>query len=158
MVALATIMGFYSATDFQPDSSVGYLAKRVHQLARAGLEPVLAEEGLTFTQWHALVSIYFGRGATPIELARDLSYDKGATTRLLDVLEGRGWIERQRGRDDRRSIRLTLTATGEDVTRRGRLRVIEAWNGWLEDWPAAEVTAAVAMLQRLRDTLTEKVS
>ncbi len=151
-------MPFYSAADFEPDSSVGYLAKRVYQLSRAGLEPVLAEEGLTFTQWHALVSIYFRRGATPIELARDLSYDKGATTRLLDVLVERGWVERERGREDRRSIKLTLTAEGEAVTRRGRLRVIDAWNGWLADWPDADIAAAVATLQRLRDTLTEKLA
>lgn len=151
-------MGFYSATDFQPDCSVGYLAKRVHQLAQAGLEPVFAAEGLTFIQWHAVVSIYFGRGATPAELARDLSYDKGATTRLLDALEARGWVERLRDRADRRSIQLKLTPAGEDVARRGRLRVIEAWNGWLADWPHDDIAAAVATLQRLRDTLAEKVA
>lgn len=150
-------MQFYSATDFQPDCSVGYLAKRVHQLAQAGLEPVIAAEGLTFIQWHALVSIYYERGGTPVELARDLSYDKGATTRLLDVLEGRGWIERVRGQDDRRSIRLRLTPEGEAVAVRGRNQVIDAWNGWLADWPHDEIAAAVSTLQRLRETLAEKV-
>lgn len=151
-------MEFYSATDFAPDCSIGYLARRVQQLSAAGLEPVFAAEGLTNIQWHALTSIYFGRGATPVELARDLTYDKGATTRLLDVLEARGWIERRRGDDDRRSVKLTLTRAGEAVTRRVRLQVIDAWNGWLADWPHAEAAAAVATLQRVRDTLLEKVA
>lgn len=151
-------MGFYSATDFEPDSSIGYLARRVHQLAQIGLEPVFAAQGLTNIQWHALISIYFGRGATPISLARDLSYDKGATTRLLDVLEARGWVSRDRTAADRRSIRLALTRAGEDVTRRTRLGLVDAWNGWLIDWPHDETAAAVATLQRLRDTLLEKVA
>jgi DNA-binding MarR family transcriptional regulator len=150
-------MSFYSATDFQPDSSVGYLAKRVHQLAQAGLEPTLAELGLSFIQWHALVSIYFGRGATPAALARDLSYDKGATTRLLDVLVARGWVTRERTADDRRLVELSLTEEGEAIARQGRLRVIEAWNRWLADWSHEDAAAAVSVLQRLRDTLQEKV-
>lgn len=151
-------MGFYSTTDFQPDSSVGYLARRVHQLTQAGLEPVFAAEGLTNIQWQALISIYFNRGETCAALARDLSYDKGATTRLLDVLEAKGWATRERGRDDRRLVGLTLTQAGEEVTQHVRVRVIEAWNGWLRDWPDADVEGALATLQRLRDTLTAKTA
>lgn len=151
-------MGFYSATHFEPDSSVGYLARRVHQLAQLGLEPVFAAQGLTNIQWHALISIYFARGTTPIELARDLSYDKGATTRLLDVLEAHGWVVRDRATGDRRSIRLALTPAGEEVTQRTRLKLIDAWNGWLSDWPNDDIAAGVATLQRLRDTLVKKIA
>ena len=75
MIATATIMGFYSDADFVPDVSVGYLCKRVHQLAQAGLEPVFAREGLTNVQWHALISIRFGRGTTGAALARDLGIE-----------------------------------------------------------------------------------
>ncbi len=151
-------MGFYSATDFEPDCSVGYLARRIHQLAQTGLEPVFAAEGLTNIQWHALVSIYFRRGATPLGLARDLSYDKGATTRLLDVLEAKGWVVRERTPDDRRSLQLNLTPEGERITQHTRLKLIDAWNAWLADWPHDDVAAAVATLQRVRDTLLEKLA
>lgn len=151
-------MGFYSATDFEPDSSVGYLARRIHLLAQAGLEPVFAAEGLTNIQWHALISIYFAKGVTPAGLARDLAYDKGATTRLLDALEARGWVTRERPRDDRRSVRLGLTREGEAVARHVRLKLIDVWNGWLADWPHDDVAAAIAMLQRVRDTLAEKIA
>lgn len=151
-------MGFYSATDFEPDCSVGYLARRVHQLTQAGLEPMFAAEGLTNIQWHALISIYFGRGPTPAALARDLSYDRGATTRLLDVLEAKGWVTRERGQDDRRLVTLKLTAKGDAIAAHGRLRLIEIWNQWLGDWSHDDIGAAVAMLQRLRDTLMEKAA
>lgn len=151
-------MGFYSATDFEPDCSVGYLARRVHQLTQAGLEPMFAAEGLTNIQWHALISIYFGRGATPAALARDLSYDRGATTRLLDVLEGKGWVTRERAQDDRRLVTLKLTTKGDAIAAQGRLRLIEIWNQWLGDWSHDDIGAAVAMLQRLRDTLMEKAA
>ena len=150
-------MGFYSDAEFVPDVSVGYLCKRVAQLSQAGLEPVFAREGLTNIQWHALTSIYFGRGATSAALARDLSYDKGATTRLIDQLEARGWVVRSREHDDRRLVALKLTPDGETVARRCRQHVIAAWNGWLADWKQQEVAETVAVLQRLRGTL-EKVT
>lgn len=150
-------MGFYSDADFSPDCSIGYLSKRIYQLAQAGLEPVFATEGLTFVQWHALLSIYLGRGATSAALARDLAHDKGATTRLIDVLEARGWVTRHREHDDRRLVALKLTAEGDRVAHRCRGHVIAAWNGWLDDWPRADVTATIATLQRLRDRL-EKVA
>ena len=146
-------MGFYSDADFLPDSSIGYLSKRIHQLAQAGLEPVFAAEGLTFVQWHALLSIYFGKGTTCAALARDLAYDKGATTRLIDALEARGWVTRTREDDDRRLVALKLTAKGEQVAHRCRTKVMDAWNGWLADWPQAEVAETIATLQRLRATM-----
>lgn len=148
-------MGFYSDGDFVPDTSVGYLCKRVAQLSQAGLEQVLAREGLTYIQWHALVSIYFGRGTTSAALARDLAYDKGATTRLIDQLELRGWAVRSREHDDRRLIALRLTPAGEALAHRLRLRVIDAWNGWLADWEGGDIAQAVALLQRLRATLEQ---
>ena len=146
-------MEFYSDADFLPDCSIGYLAKRVHQLAQAGLEPVFAAEGLSFVQWHALLSIHFGRGATSAALARDLAYDKGATTRLIDVLEARGWVTRHREHDDRRLVALKLTDEGNRVAHRCRARVMEKWNGWLADWPQADVAETIATLQRLRAKL-----
>ena len=150
-------MGFYNDADFQPDISLGFLCKRVHQLAQIGLEPLFAREGLTFVQWHALISIFFERGTTSAALARDLSYDKGATTRLIDSLEARGWVTRSREHDDRRLVALKLTEEGERIARRCRDRVIEAWNEWLGDWSHAEIAATIATLQRLRVTM-EKVT
>ena len=105
-------MQFYSPEAFNPDVSIGYLARRVFQLSHAALEPMFADAGLTGTQWSALVSIWFGR-TTCAEIARELNYDKGATTRLMDVLEERGWVTRDRDRQDRRFVNLALTPTGQ---------------------------------------------
>lgn len=148
-------MGFYSDADFAPDISVGYLCKRVAQLSQVGLEPMFAREGLTNTQWHALISIHFGRGATSAALARDLAYDKGATTRLIDQLEARGWVVRSREHDDRRMVALKLTPEGEALARRVRLKLIDAWNDWLADWDDGDVRQAIGTLQRLRATLEQ---
>ncbi|SFP69757.1 MarR family winged helix-turn-helix transcriptional regulator [Sphingomonas rubra] len=146
-------MGFYDESDFRPDRSIGYLVRRVHQLGIAGIESVFAAEGLTGTQWQALVSIWFGRGGTAAELARDLGHDKGAMTRLVDQLAERGWITRERTTEDRRCIRLVLTEEGVAVALRCKARVVACWNEWLADWPEGEVERLIDLLQKLRGTL-----
>ena len=150
-------MAFYSDLDFSPDCSLGYLARRAFQLSSMGLEPVFAPEGLNLTQWSALVSIHFERGATPAELARDLAHDKGATTRLVDGLVERGWVERTRDSGDRRQVKLALTAEGERVAQHCRSKVIACWNHWLKDWNPAESAELVRLLQQLRVTLSSAV-
>lgn len=148
-------MSFYADSTFEPDRSIGYLVRRIHQSGAAAIEPLFAAEGLTGTQWQALVSIWFGRGATAAELARDLGHDKGAMTRLVDQLEERGWVERTRAADDRRCILLELTVEGEAVALRCKKRVLECWNGWLADWPSHEVEMLIGLLQKLRGTIAE---
>lgn len=148
-------MAFYTESNFFPDQSVGYLIKRNFRFCGEALTPAFAAEGITFTQWQALISIYFGRATNGAELAQDLAHDKGATTRLIDVLEEKGWVTRQRDTDDRRCVNLSLTAAGNEMAKRARLRVIACWNDWLADWDPADVTTLVALLQRLEATLAK---
>jgi DNA-binding MarR family transcriptional regulator len=151
-------MAIYTPQYFEPDCSLGYLARRVHQIGAGALEPVFAAEGITGPQWSALASIWFKRGATSAELARDMAHDKGAMTRLVDSLEAKGWVTRERCTDDRRVVNLTLTPEGEAVAIRVRLSVIDCWNRWLSDWDEDEVTTMISMMQKLRDTLLIKTA
>lgn len=146
-------MQFYSPDDFEPGCSIGYLVRRTYQIGLAALEPMFAEEGLSGIQWSALMSLWFERGSTCAELARDLHHDKGAMTRLVDTLEQRGWLTRVRDTDDRRIINLTLTDEGRAIASRCRIRVVDYWNMVLKDWDRSEVATLVALMQKLRMTM-----
>ncbi len=146
-------MAFYESDTFVPDISVGYLLRATHQISVAGLDHVFADEGMTAVQWQALLALNFGAASTCVELARHLNYDKGAMTRLVDQMEASGWIGRQRDPQDRRVIRLELTAEGQAAARRCKERVLACWNEWLADWSHEEIAGLIATLQRLRSTL-----
>jgi|CoawatStandDraft_6_1074263.scaffolds.fasta_scaffold04702_4 DNA-binding MarR family transcriptional regulator len=151
-------MAFYSESDFQPGTSIGYLARRVFQLTATALEPVFVPDDITMTQWSALVSIHFNSGGTCAELARDLSHDKGATTRLVDALVDMGLVERGRDAADRRIVTLSLTAKGTAIAQRARSRVIDCWNDWLDDWDHDEARELIRLLDKLRGTLADKTA
>ncbi len=146
-------MVFYTKTAFTPECSLGYQARRVHQLGQGLTEPIFADEGMSGTQWSALMSIWTGRATTCADLSRDLSHDKGATTRLVDTLEQRGWVTRSRAADDRRILNLELTTDGEAVAIRCRDRVIDYWNRLLVDWDKTEIETLIGLMQKLRITL-----
>lgn len=148
-------MSFYSDSNFDPEQSIGYLMRRSTQLGTTALEPVFAAAGITKTQWSALVAIHFNRASTCAMVARDLCHDKGATTRLVDTLEERGWIVRARAEDDRRIVHLALTPSGEAIAAEVRDVVIARWNEWLKDWNEKDVSELIRLLQRLRTTLQD---
>ena len=151
-------MAFYTRSAFGPECSLGYLSRRIHQIGQSLIEPVFADEGMSGTKWSALMSVLAGRSATCADLSRDLSYDKGATTRLVDTMEQRGWVTRSRAPDDRRVLNLELTDMGEAAAIRCRDRVIDYWNMLLTGWDPAEVETLIDLMQKLRTTLDDALT
>jgi DNA-binding MarR family transcriptional regulator len=143
-------MSFYDSVPFSPESSIGYLSRRFYQAQVAALEPIFAAEGISMTHWSALVFIYVRGTTTGIEVARDLAYDKGAVTRLLDTLEAKGLLTRTRNTDDRRCVDVTLTDKGREIGLRCKAQVTARWNSWLEDWDPTDVHHLLQSLGRLR--------
>lgn len=148
----------FTDSSFSPETSPGYLVRMIHQMNVAAVDRTLAQDGLTAMQWTALVSLHFRHADTCGGLARKLGHDKGAMTRLIDQMEAKGWVSRQRDDEDRRLIRLTLTPVGTTTALAAKRKVIACWNGFLADWSDADVAEMIAMLQRLRHTMEEKMA
>ena len=131
------------------EDSPGRLIRAVHRELGGYAEPQFAKTDLTFSQWLALKINYEGAGETPGELARELKMTSGAVTRLLDVLEARQFLERHRDADDRRLIRLILTASGITKVREMALLLATAWNGVLTDFDQAEFANLIGSLKKV---------
>ncbi|GLU34839.1 MarR family transcriptional regulator [Trinickia caryophylli] len=99
--------------DFPLDEAVGYLLAR----AKSGLsnlvsQRTMSELGITSTQGSMLFMIGSGRCPLAADLARHYGIDASAVTRLVDRLEKRKLLSRVRSSEDRRAVRLELTADG----------------------------------------------
>ncbi len=66
---------------------------------------------------HALMELANGP-LSQSELTAALRLERSSVTRLVDRLEARGWVERARHPEDRRSVLLRLTADGERAAAR----------------------------------------
>ncbi|MFP1629537.1 MarR family winged helix-turn-helix transcriptional regulator [Streptomyces sp. 5K101] len=86
-----------------------YAAQRA---VTAAYRPLLAELGLTYPQYLAML-VLWERGEVPVkELAAALRLDYGTVSPLLKRLESAGLVRRERSAADERSVRLVLTDEG----------------------------------------------
>jgi MarR family transcriptional regulator, lower aerobic nicotinate degradation pathway regulator len=96
--------------------------KRLGWLIKDRSVEALESTGLT-PQHHAVLSLLDeGTRETQGEIADTLAYDRSHLVGLLDELEEKGFVERQRDPDDRRRQLVSLTVAGKDML--GELRTI----------------------------------
>ncbi|MDF0490690.1 MarR family transcriptional regulator [Sphingomonas sp. H39-1-10] len=127
----------------------GRMLRRLEQDIKTLLERRFAVEDITFTQWIALKVVRDGAISNPGELARELNITTGATTRLIDTLEERGLILRDRNAEDRRVVGLKVTPAGEAMVAKIGQIVVAGWNELIADFEEDEVTQFASMLSRL---------
>ena len=94
--------------------SLGILLGLVRAEVVRALETELAAKGvaLSFTQFLIIKRLVRLGPMAAGELARAVDLDGGAMTRQLDQLERKGYLRRCRHEQDRRSLRIELTAAG----------------------------------------------
>jgi len=140
---------FYEPVGYCADESVGWLMKRalmsIAQAADRRLEP----KGITHAQWAALFMLQSRRAETVAELARETQRDPGATTRLLDRLEAKGFCRRERSTDDRRVVRVELTPEGEIAAQEVPVVLAQVLNEHLAGFSRAEWSQLKDMLKRM---------
>jgi DNA-binding MarR family transcriptional regulator len=81
-------------------------------------KPLLAELGLTYPQYLALLALWERDGLQVSELGARLFLDSGTLTPLLKRLEAAGLLQRQRSSDDERRVHIHLTASGRALKAR----------------------------------------
>ena len=102
---------------FTPDEfkhcHLGLLLGRAALLKDRIIDTHMEPHGITAAQFKVLIIMAQYGVDTPAELCRHLSLDSGSMTRMLDRLEQKGFLVRQRSEGDRRQVQLTLTEQGQ---------------------------------------------
>lgn len=84
-------------------------------------------------------------------LADRMGVTPGATTRLVDGMLGRGWLERRRDPDDRRRVLLELTDEGRDEAEQLRGITEEVVAEVVEELPEGERSTILSALRSVRE-------
>ena len=140
---------FYRVETFEGRRSLGYLIRRLHNLVIPKAEALFADAEFTFSQWVVLVALRDGLAQTCAEIARHMDHDTGATTRLVDQLEERGFISRRRSTEDRRVVYLEITPAGRALAKSLMPRIVGFWNEVLEGFTQEEASQLIDLLTRL---------
>jgi DNA-binding MarR family transcriptional regulator len=132
---------------------VGYLLKRAHALLIDQLGAAVAGGEITATQWVVLMYLRDGLAINASDLCSQLRHDSGALTRVIDQLEARGLVQRERSRADRREVQLRLTDAGIQTVASLLPKVIDKLNFALRDFSRAEASELNRLLTKLISSL-----
>jgi len=143
------IVEFYQPLTYKPLESVGYMLKNVHVSINKMIDTRMQKYDLTAMQWRPLLFIYFGKVKTAASLAKETCMDTGATTRMLDRLQKKGLIERNRCEQDRRVVHLALTDAGRQVCEQIPVDLCVAMNHHLKGFTQGELDTLNNFLQRM---------
>jgi MarR family multiple antibiotic resistance transcriptional regulator len=128
---------------------VGHLIGRARSALLTGLDGELEPFGLTGAQFAVLKNVADGVAETAADLCRTMHYDTGSMTRMLDRLEEKAVLRRERCTQDRRVVYLRITDTGNELLPQLRAAAVHVLSRHLAGFSPEEVERLKQYLVRM---------
>src|SRR5215469_4826111 len=125
------------------------LITRARSSLLASFDTVLEPFGVTGAQFEVLKNLVRSDNETAASLCRALHYDTGSMTRMLDRLQQKGLVSRERDTGDRRLVFLRLTPAGESLIPKIRPALRRALRRHLAGFSPEEVASLKRYLGRI---------
>jgi MarR family transcriptional regulator, multiple antibiotic resistance protein MarR len=145
----------YEVETYQPAGCVGQLLYRVRAAQMSALDQELAQDPdlapleISAAQY-TIISVLAKYGVdSAAQLCKDLTYDAGAMTRMIDRLEAKGLVNRRRCPEDRRLVKLELTEAGLAALPKLRACSVRVLNRLLHGFSLAEARQLEGFLVRI---------
>jgi DNA-binding MarR family transcriptional regulator len=146
----------YDIETYQPRKGVGHLLSRVRTEMLAALDTALGVDAelsaleISAAQFIVIAALALADTAkSASDLCKGMSYDAGAMTRMIDRLESKGLIRRNRRPEDRRVVYLELTEEGARAFPRMRLISMQVANRFLQGFSNTEARQLEGFLGRM---------
>lgn len=121
--------------------------------AKLHLKTPLRNANLTMNQWLILKIIYLQRADNPSGIAKAIDADPTTITRHLDSLVKRKLIERKHGEDDRRTIDLSITSKGTEVSK----QIYQSYTGILQNFESYLKEDELVIWKKVEQSVCEHV-
>jgi len=145
----------YEVATYQPAGCVGQLLYRLRAAQMGALDQELAQDPdlapleISAAQY-TIISVLAKCGVdSGAQLCKDLSYDAGAMTRMIDRLEAKGLVNRRRCPEDRRLVKLELTEAGLAALPKLRACSVRVLNRLLRGFSLAEARQLEGFMVRM---------
>ncbi|KQZ01445.1 hypothetical protein ASD45_11730 [Pseudolabrys sp. Root1462] len=98
-----------------PPIGIGKLLRRSHLAFSKLLRDRLKDHDISFSEFVHLERLWYDDGLNQTELSRRVGIETASSTTVLDALEKRGYIRRERDARDRRNVRVFLEPAGAEI-------------------------------------------
>ncbi|WP_206951464.1 MarR family winged helix-turn-helix transcriptional regulator [Trinickia acidisoli] len=139
------------------ESRLGFLITDAGRLCGRLYDKRAKRLGLTRAQSHVLAYLTWQGEMNQARLAEFLEITPISLTRLLDRMEGYGWVERVASGDDRRAFVIRLTRKARSMFPRVLKVGDEVAEEGLRGLSLAERETLIRLLQRVRGNFVESI-
>jgi len=145
----------YEVESYEPRKGVGYLLSKVKTEMLAQIDrDFVADEQLkplevTAAQYIIMSALTLSGSQSASDLCKEIGYDAGAMTRMIDRLEEKGLLRRSRCVNDRRLVYLELTEQGKAAVPRMKTLGVRVMNQFLQGFTKAEARQLEDYLMRM---------
>lgn len=143
------------AAYYDIEASLGFLTITANRLMSAYFRKHLHTAGLNHTaeQWGVLAQIWNKGSMAQDELAYMLCVDKSSLSRVLDTMERRGLISRQRDPEDARRKLLYSTAAADALKEPCRNAAEAAMAAIMRDISPADSEVCLKVLAQIKENI-----
>lgn len=138
-----------------PERSIGFLVNDIGRLMRREFNRRTAARELSLAQWRVLATLSRQEGVNQVCLADRLEIQPMTLARQLDRLEAAGLVVRRQDMQDRRAMRLYLTAAAQPLVAEMRTVAARIWDEVLHDFDAAEREVLIDSLRGVKRGLMD---
>lgn len=146
----------YTVENYSQEDSLGFLLHRAKVRLAQSLDDRISDIDITAAQWTVLKQIALRNGETASALCKCIGCDTGSMTRMIDRLEEKGLIRRERSTTDRRVVLLHVTESGKALLPQIVPRVVDILNQALTDFTPAEIEQIKHLLGRVVTNLDKR--
>ncbi|WP_237154694.1 MarR family winged helix-turn-helix transcriptional regulator [Oryzibacter oryziterrae] len=133
--------------------SLGFLIHETDRLLIRRFERFAATTGLSRAQWQVLARVAKMEGINQASLADLTGVEPITICRMVDRLEGLGYLERRSDPNDRRAKLIYTTEQARPAIESMRAVAADIFAGALEGFDAEETQTLLALLERVYDNL-----
>jgi DNA-binding MarR family transcriptional regulator len=137
------------AADYVLEAQVGYLLRCAHQRATETFNAVMAEFGVTPTQFAALAKLDDLAAVSQNQLGRLIAMDPATISGVIGRLTTRGYVQPSPDPKDARVVVLALTPAGKAAITAMKAVAADVSRKTLEPLTAAETAALVRALSKI---------
>jgi DNA-binding MarR family transcriptional regulator len=137
------------------DDVIYFLSERMMRRAREYSKSIFTEHGfdVSIDQWVILKRINEVAGINQVDLANSTYKDPASVTRILDILEKKGWTERRADKTSRRAFNIFLTVEGYKLVEKMLPVVLAIRAKGTENLTAKEIETIKIVLKKMYTNL-----
>ncbi len=133
------------------DEVIYFLSERMMRRVKEYSKSAFIAEGfdISIDQWVILKRVAEEEGISQVDLANATYKDPASITRILDILEKKGWAERRPDENSRRAYKIALTTEGVALVQK-MLPVVQAIRAkGLENLTETEIEQTKIVLKKM---------